>query len=158
MVSIDDYIIDHRNFDWSKLLDNWSWLLPERLTPWIMNRISDLFIVLDDGTVHMLDVGGGSLKAVAKSRDDFAIRIDEDDNANDWLAIPLVDRLVASGITLQPGQCYGFRKPPILGGGYSVDNIAVLRVEEYYGAYGSIHQQINGLPDGSRVVIRAKFQ
>ena len=153
-MSINDYIIDHRGFDWSKLLANWSWLLPERFTAWIMNRFGDLFIVLDDGTVHMLDVGCGSLKKVAESRDEFAVKIDEDDNANEWLMIPLVDRLVASGITLQAGQCYGFRQPPILGGGYSIDNVAVLSVDDYYGGYGSIHQQINNLPCGPQIAIR----
>jgi len=155
-MSINDYIIDHGSFDWPKLLGNWSWLLPEMLTVWIMNRFGDLFVVLDDGTVHMLDIGRGSLKKMAEDRDDFARKVDQDDNANEWLMIPLVDRLVASDVKLQPGQCYGFRQPPILGGGYSVDNVAVLRVDDYYGGYGSIHRQISVLPDGSQVVIKGE--
>ncbi len=153
---IHDYIIDHSGFDWPNLLSNWAWLLPETLTVWIMNRFGDLFVVLDDGTVHMLNVGCGSLKKVAESRDDFGVLLDEGDNANVWLMIPLVDELVASGMTLQPGQCYCFRQPPVLGGNYTLENVGMLPVHDYYAGYGSIHRQISDLPDGSQVVIEIK--
>ena len=46
---------------------------------------------MDDDEV-MLDVGRGTLEKVAESRDDFAKKSDEDDNANQWLMIPLIDR------------------------------------------------------------------
>jgi hypothetical protein len=60
---------------------------------------------------------------------------------------------VASGLRLQPGQCYGFRVPPVLGGEYAVENCGVLPIPDYLGAYGSIHDQLRGVPDGSRVVL-----
>lgn len=41
-------------------LRDWAWLLPSTLTVWLINRFGDLFVVLDDGTVHMLDVGSDS--------------------------------------------------------------------------------------------------
>jgi hypothetical protein len=47
-----------------------------------MNRFGDLFVVFGDGTVHMLDVGAGTLNKLANSRDDFASKLDEGDNAN----------------------------------------------------------------------------
>src|SRR6476619_1753634 len=145
-MTLHDYIIDHRGIDWASVLRPWSWLLPTALTVWIMNRFGDLFLVLDDGTVHMLDVGGGTLKKVAESRDDFANKIDEDDNANQWLMVPLIDRLVTSGLTLREGQCYSYKQPPVLGGDYTVENTCVLPIPEHYGAYGSIHSQIKNLP------------
>src|SRR4026209_235960 len=70
-MSIHDYIIDHRDIDWPTVLSEWSWLVPATLTVWIMNRFGDLFIVLADGTVHILDVGCGTLSKVADTRDDF---------------------------------------------------------------------------------------
>jgi hypothetical protein len=152
-MSLQDYIIDHRGFDWCALLKNWAWLLPRKFTLWIMNRFGDLFLVLDDGTVQMLDVGDGSLKKVAESRDDFGVKLDEDDNANNWLMISLVDRLVASGITLQEGKCYSYRQPPILGGDYTVENTVVLPVDQHYAGYGSLQEQIKDVPDGTQVTI-----
>jgi hypothetical protein len=92
-------------------LSGWQWLLPTEFTVWLMNRFGDLFLILPDGSVHMLDIGAGSLTKLAESRDDFARIIDEDDNADDWLMIPLVDGLVATGVNLQPGQCNGMLIP-----------------------------------------------
>ena len=154
-MSIHDYIIDHRGLDWRALLAEWTWLIPNAFTVWLMNRFGDLFLVFADGSVHMLDVGAGTLKQVADSRDDFAVKADENDNANDWFMIPLVDQLVATGLTLHEGQCYSYKMPPVLGGQYTVENTCVLPIAQHYGAYGSIHKQIKDLPDGSAVVITA---
>ena len=156
MTSIDDYIIDHAEFDWLTLFDKWTWLLPNNFTVWIMNRFGDLFIVLEDGTIHMLDVGRGSLEKVAEHRDDFAQKVNIDDNVNDWLMIPLVDQLVAFGLTLSAGQCYTYRQPPVLGGDYTVDNVVVMDIPQHYAVYGSIHQQIKDVPDGTEVRIKTR--
>jgi hypothetical protein len=153
---LQDYTLDHRGFDWPRLLANWAWLLPEKFTVWIVNRYGDLFIILDDGTVHMLDVGGGKLKKIAETREEFAAKIDEGDNANDWLMIPLIDQLVASGMTLHDGQCYSYRQPPVLGGDYTVENTVVVPFVEHFGMYGSIYEQIKDVPDGAQVVIKLK--
>src|SRR5262249_11914395 len=106
-----------------------------------------------DGMVHMLDVGAGTLSKVADSRDDFCAKIDEGDNANQWLMIPLVDKMVAAGVVLRPAQCYGFKIPPVLGGDYSVENAGPLPVWDYLSAYGYIHEQLRDAPDGSQVVL-----
>ena len=98
----------------------------------------------------------GSLTKLAENRDDFATLIDEDDNADDWLMIPLVDRLVAAGVLLKPGECYSFLIPPVLGGDYTIENTVVLPIIEHYGVYGSYHEQLRGVPDGTKVVIKVQ--
>lgn len=114
-MDVSDYLIDHSNVDWAGVLSPWHWLLPEELTVWLMNRFGDLFIVLDDGSVHMFDVGGGTFERIAESRDGFRAEIDQGDNANLWLMVPLVDKLVAAGKSLRPGYCYSYITPPVLG-------------------------------------------
>jgi hypothetical protein len=153
-ISVADYLIDQSGIDWPKALAPWSWLLPREFTLWLVNRFADLFLVLPDGTVHMLDVGAGTLTKIAESRDDFCNKIGEDDNANQWLMIPLVDRMVAAGVVLQLGQCYGFKTPPVLGGDYTIENAGPLPVWDYLGGYGSIHEQLQDVPDGSQVVLK----
>src|SRR5262245_12666298 len=148
---VHDYLIDHAAFNWPELLKEWTWLLPNEFTVWLMNRFGDLFIVLNDGSVQMLDIGGGSLTKVADSRDDFCTTIDMDDKANDWLMIPLVDRLVDAGMKLETGKCYHHKWPPIVGGEYTVENTAVIDIAEHLGFYGSIHEQLKDLPDGAKV-------
>jgi hypothetical protein len=151
--SINDYLIDRAGIDWPDVLSGWSWLLPSQFNLWLVNRFADLFMVLCDGSVHMLDVGIGTLTRIADSRDDFGAKIDEGDNANEWLMIPLVNELVAAGISLQPGQCYGFKFPPVLGGEYTVENVGPLPIWEYLGACGSIHEQLRDVPDGAQVTL-----
>ena len=153
-VSAADYLIDQTGIEWPKVLASWSWLLPPKFTLWLVNRFADLFLVLPDGTVHMLDVGAGTLTKLADSRDDFGAKVDEDDNANQWLMIPLVDKMVATGTVLGPGQCYGFKTPLVLGGDYTVENVGPLPVWDYLGACGSIHEQLQDVPDGSQVVLK----
>ena len=155
-MDVGDYLIDHQDFDWPTLLSDWAWLLPDELTVWLMSRYGDLFLVFGDETVHMLDVGAGTIEKVGVSRDDFCLRIDEANHANNWLMIPLVDRLVESGKLLPPGRCYSFIIPPILGGEYSVENTATLRIAEHYSVYASIHQQVKDLPPGTQVDFKTK--
>jgi hypothetical protein len=155
-MSVDDYLIDHTGFDWAQLLDDWRWLLPAMFTVWLVNRYGDLFMTTPDGCVHMLDVGAGTLTQVADNRDDFVIKIDEDNNANDWLMIPLVDRLVSAGMLLKPGECYSLVLPPIVGGDYTIENTAVRQIAELYAFNGSIHEQMRDVQDGEEVIFTVK--
>ncbi len=153
-MSVEDYLIDPKYLDWPRLLAGWAWLVPPKFEVWLMNRFGDLFLVLPDGTLHMLDVGAGQLDRLAESRDDFCRIIDEDDNANIWLMIPLIDKLLEAGMTLKTGQCYSFLTPPILGGDYTVENTRIIPIEELYRLYGSYHQQLKDVPDGTKVEIK----
>jgi hypothetical protein len=110
-----DYLLDRESEDWPSLLGNWSWLLPTAFTLWMVNRFGDTFVILDDGAVHMLDVGQGTFLRVADDREQFAAQLDTA-AANDRLLIPLVDSCVEAGLRLGPRQCYGYKIAPALGG------------------------------------------
>ena len=153
-MNIHDYLIDQTGLDWQELLREWHYLLPPKFRVWLLTRVGDLFITLPDGSIHMLDVGAGELRKVAASRDEFCAKIDEPGVAADWLMIPIVDQLVSSGAVLGLGQCYSFRQLPVLGGSYKADNRMVFPIREHFGAWGSIHRQISGLPEGTTVVIK----
>ena len=124
------------------------------MTIWFVNRFGDIFAALDDGSIHMLDVGGGTFKPIANSRDDFSIMLNEDSYANQWLMIPLIDSLVDAGKQLRHGYCYGYLQSPVLGGDYTVENTTVIPISEHYGLNASIHTQIKDLPDGSMVRLK----
>ena len=151
---ITDYLLDSEGIDWTRALATWRWLLPAEFTVWLANRFAELFLVVPDGSVYMLEVGAGTLTKLAESRDDFCTKIDDGNNANEWLMIPMVDRMIAAGFTLQPGQCYGFKISPVLGGEYDVENCAPITVWDYLRANGLIHEQIQNLPDGATVELK----
>src|SRR6516225_637888 len=96
-MNVHDYLIDPSDLDWVQLLSGWGWLLPSEFSVWLMNRYGDLFLILPDATVHMLDTGDSSRTKLAESKGDFARIIDEEGNADDWLMIPLVDRMALFG-------------------------------------------------------------
>ncbi len=148
-----DYLIPHEGHDWGELLSPWHELLPGEFTLWMVNRIGDAIVVFDDGSVHMLDVGGGSISRLADSKKEFAKKIDEGSNANDWLAIALVDAMVGEGERLERGQCYGFVQPPILGGDYDPSNLRRVPLKEHYRLLGEVHRRTKDLPDGAQVRI-----
>jgi len=154
-VNISDYLIEQQDHDWDDLLSEWHWLLPEKFTLWLVNRYGDLFIVRDDdSSVWMVDIGIGSIEYLASSRDEYANLLDIDDNADDWLMIPLVDQCVQAGLKLATGQCYSFKVPPVLGGQYDVSNTHVCNISVHYSLLGQIHNRIKDLPDGTQVRFR----
>lgn len=151
MPRLTDYTLDTQSVDWPDLLSTWAWLVPGEFTVWFVNRFGDLFLVYEDGAVSRLDVGGGSLEKLAESRGEFSDLIDEGNNANDWLMMPLVDQLVSAGMKLGPGQCYSYAQLPVLGGDYTVANTRVVPFAQHYKAFGPIHEKLKDLPDGTTV-------
>lgn len=152
-MNLHDYLIDQAGHDWSGILAEWHWLLPSDLTVWMVNRFGDIIFVPADGTVHFLDIGAGTTKQLANSREDFYQQVDFGDNADNWLLISLTDKCVAAGLTLQPGQCYSFKVPPVLGGEYAVGNVEISDLVVNYSLLAQINQQTKDLPDGAQVKI-----
>lgn len=155
-MSINDYLIEDPSLDWASLLTPWAGLLAREVTVWLVNRFGDLFLVYQDGSVHMLDVAVGEAKKLADSRDDFCTKLDENNNANQWLMIPFIDELVEAGVRLRPGTCYTYRKPPTIGGDYSVENTAVIPIAQHYGFYGDLYRQTKNMRDGTPVILLPK--
>jgi hypothetical protein len=151
-MNINDYLIDQAEKDWATLLRDWMPPLPPSFTLWLVNRFGDVFVVSDDdGCVHMLDVGSGTLVRVADNRDHFADLLDVNDNAMDWLMIPLVNACRDAGMSLAASQCYGFKIPPILGGEYDVSNVEPTDLAVHYSFLADIYKQTKDLPDGTPI-------
>jgi len=125
--------------------------LPNTLTVWFVNRFGEFVLVIEDGSIHHLDIGAGTLNRIADSWDHFCHSIDQNGNADEWLMVPLVDECVASSLTLGSGQCYAFRVLPVFGGTSSIDNVMISKLHGYVEFAGPAHEQIRNLPDGATV-------
>jgi hypothetical protein len=150
-MNLHDYLLDHAHWQWPELLQHWTWLVPPTFTVWIVNRFGDLFICLDDNSIHHLDIGAGTLKRVAATRDEFCNRIDDPEQANFFLMIPLVDELVAAECLLSPDECYSYRLAPAFQGGYTLDNLVVRPIAEHYNIFGPLHLLTKDIPDGTPI-------
>ena len=144
---IHDYLLE--DADWQAMLQAWAFALPAEFTMWFANRFGDPFLLYDDGSVHRLLIDLGRTEKLADNREAFAAAMDA--QADDWLALPLVDRCVAAGRTLAPGRCYGFKIPPVLGGSYGLDNIVTISITERLAWAADLQQQIADVPDGGKV-------
>jgi hypothetical protein len=151
MTDINNYLIQQDGKDWGAWLRGWTPPLPQDFTLWMVNRFGDLIIVADDGSVHMLDMGSGVLNPLADTCEDFYAKIDQDDNADNWLLITLTDACVAAGMALEPNECYGLTIPAFLGGKYAIENIKPMDMQVYYELTADIYQQAKDLPDGAKI-------
>lgn len=152
-MNIADYLIDQEGKDWNEFMSDWGFALPEPFTIWLVNRFGDIVAVFDDGSVHFLDVGTGVIERIADSCEHFISLVDQDNNARGWFLIDLVDQCVAAGFVLNDNQCYSFKVPPILGGQYSVQNVAVTDLAVHYSFMADICRQAKDLPNGTKVRI-----
>ena len=152
-LNVSDYLIDHSELVWSELLADWKWLVPTTASVWLMNRFAELVLVREDGSVAYLETSTGVLRTIARDREEFIVSIDQGNNANEWLMIPLVDQCVAAGMALGANQCYGFITAPTLGGQYNISNVERLDMAVYLSLMGQIHEQIEDLPDGAKISI-----
>jgi hypothetical protein len=142
-MNVIDYLIAPSANDWPKLLSLWVPPLPARLTPWLMNKMGDTFVVTQEGRIIGLELGSGLCREVANSREHFASLLDQRQNAEAWLRISLVDACRRSGMTLTPTQCYGFRVPPTLGGRYEVSNLTPMELIDHYSYQAYICKQVD---------------
>jgi Domain of unknown function (DUF1851) len=78
---------------------------------------------------------------VAHDRQQFARLLDTGNNADAWLRISLVDACRNAGMRLGPSECYGFKIPPTLGGGYEVANLAPTSLAVHYSYQAYICKQ-----------------
>ena len=101
--------------------------------------------------MNLLEMSAGQIRKIAESREDFIVKSDQDDRADDWLMISLLARCVAAGKGLERGQCYGFIRPPVLGGSYEIGNIEVSDLSVHLSIMGQLAEAIRELPDGTPI-------
>jgi hypothetical protein len=140
-MNIHDYLIAQSGKDWTRLLSCWTPPLPAHFTLWLVNRLGDVFVVVDSGAVLHLDVGAGRCIEAARDREHFAQLLNDSSNADRWLRIRLVNACRQAGMNLGPSECYGFKIPPTLGGQYEVANLKPTHLAVHYSYQAYICKQ-----------------
>ena len=140
-MNITDYLLAHTGTDWRKLLNYWIPPLPPRFNLWLANLLGDVFVIDQRNAVVRLEVGTGNCAVVANSREHFAQLLDQGTHTDEWLRIRLVDECRRAGMKLEAHQCYGFRIPPALGGGYDIANLVPTHLAVHYSYQAYICKQ-----------------
>jgi len=133
--------------------EDWLWLIGTDKTVILVTALGDLFLKSKDKGVYWLEVGGGKFEKVASDIDEFERKLTDINNVNEWFMIDLTTELRLSGSKLNKDEVYSYKKLPIIGGDYSVDNFEPTNVEEHFSLAGQVHRKVKDVPDGTKVNI-----
>ena len=146
-----DLLIDDPSLDFSRLLEDWRWLLVGSFRVVVGSKFGDWFVERLGGAVEMLDMQSGQLRQVAGSRDEFYQLIRTREKQEEWLRSELVTGLHEKGMIPDAGQCYAFSVPPILGGTVDPESVEVMDLAVWVSFCGQIQEQVRNLPPETEV-------
>jgi hypothetical protein len=133
------------------LLCDWRWLLGDSMQLLLVSALGDMFLADAEGRIFWLDTGTGQLQQIAGSETEFKQLMQQKENADQWFIPQLVGDLMAGGIRLSPGQCYSYKKPPILGGEIEPANFEPADLSVHFSLLGQLHRKVKDLPPGAKI-------
>ncbi len=146
-----DLIKDKSKIDITDIRESWKWLISNQKDILIVTIFGDLFLIGNNDEINWLETGTGNLTTIANNFEDFKIQLQNQDNYNNWFLNWLHEDIRNSGIALEDNQVFSFKKPLMLGGDYSFDNIEPTDISVHFHFSSQICKQIKDLPDGTKV-------
>jgi len=140
--------------DTERLLSEWRWLCPSRMSLIARNAFGDLFLRDELGAVFWLNTTVGEFNKASSSETEFREMAETSEKRKEWFAEP---ELLAYGKRgLYPGlsQCIGYSVPAVFAEGGRPETAYVADLYDYVSFLGDLHRQISDLPDGSKVQLR----
>jgi len=150
-ITWNELTVDFQKHGAENLLQEWRWLLGDSMQLLLVSALGDMFLADDKGRVHWLDAGAGQLEQIAESPEEFKRLMQQRENVDQWFVPELVGDLLAGGLRLSPGECFGYKRPPVLGGAIEPDNFEPTDLSVHFSILGQIHRQVKDLPSGARI-------
>ena len=135
----------------AELLEDWAWLLPKPHELFVLNNFGDMFLRNEAGEIYFLSVATGLVNRLAEPSAEFQQLSADQVDREKWFLLGLLNELERAGMKISSGQCFGFKKPPSLGGEIELSNIEVSPLYPYVSLMGQIHQQVNKLLPGTKI-------
>ncbi|MHA4847902.1 T6SS immunity protein Tdi1 domain-containing protein [Flavitalea antarctica] len=135
------------------LLKYWGWKIGDVKAIAHLTALGDLFFIGRDDGIYWLQTDCGNFSKVAESLERFEECLTDQGKIAEWFLPWLVQKLILAGRTLEPTEVYSYRKPPIIGGEYTIDNIEITDINAHLECSGQIFQGIENLPDGTKISI-----
>ncbi len=120
----------------------------------LISSMGDIFLSGKDDAIYWLQTNDGTLSKVADNLKIFEVLLKDEDNIDNWFLPLLIEKLVVAGKILGENEVYSFKKLPVLGGDYSIENIDPTNMSVHFTFTGCICEQIKDLPDGTHVKIK----
>jgi hypothetical protein len=148
------FAIEH--LDVERLLADWRWLCPSRMSVVARNAFGDLFLRDDSGGIFRLNVAVGRLTKVADSEVQFRELAASHEKREEWFAEVREQAAAARGLKPDASQCVAFSVPLVFAESGSPDTPYVADLYEHISFLGELNRQISSLPDGAKVRLHVK--
>ncbi|AZO08961.1 MULTISPECIES: T6SS immunity protein Tdi1 domain-containing protein [unclassified Mesorhizobium] len=149
--NLQHLFIEPSGRDVTEALDGWKWIGLDGLEPAAVSAFGDIFFRAADGSVKHLDMIAGRLTQVSRTWSELETQLNDSGRQDDLLLASLVVAARRKGLVLDRGQCYDFKKPPVLGGGMEVDQMEKTFFVVKVHIAGQIHRQVKDLPPGTKI-------
>jgi hypothetical protein len=131
-------------------LDSWGWIGAAGKIPLFASVFGDVFFRADDGFWY-LDTLEGTLTRVWADAQALKADLATASGQDRYLLAGLAFGAESRGLIPDPGQVYNFKVPPVMGGALDVDNVETIDFVVGLNIAGQLHDQIRGLPPGTRI-------
>ncbi len=132
-------------------LDDWRWLLKTPHDVLLITAMGSAFVTASDGAVHFLDTLEGTLSPVAPTRAAFMTLMDRRAFDPSWFNPDMLELKATQHVLLEPGQCYCYTLPPVLGGSFDSANVRPIDIAVHFSMAGQLHRQLQGHPPGFQI-------
>jgi hypothetical protein len=155
-LQLSNLTVNFENFNLEDICSAWHWRIQEQKSIVLISKLGDMFLLGKDGCIYWLQTDCGDLVKIADGLQHFEALLSVEENLDNWFLPSLLETLVNSGKILKPNEVYSYKKLPVIGGSYTIDNIEPTDVSVHFALAGQICEQIQNLPDGTKVKITFK--
>jgi hypothetical protein len=141
-LKLSELVKDKSNIDLKDICSDWEWLVNEQKNVLLVTLFGDLFFIGPSDEVNWLDTGTGSLTRIAENVKHFEKLLEDRENFNDWLMVRLYLDLQKNHQKLKGNEVYSYKKMPIIGGDYSIENIEATDISVHFSITGQICKQV----------------
>lgn len=131
-------------------LGSWQWISIGAKTPLFTSPFGDVVFQAEDG-FWFLDTLEGSLTRTWDSTGALKADLATASGQDRYLLAGLAIGAEHQGLIPAPGQIYGFKTPPVLGGTLDLGNVEVIDFVVGLHLAGQLHDQVRRLPPGTRI-------
>ena len=151
-MTLNDLTVNFEHLKREELLSEWEWLIGNKKTPILLSASGDAFLQdASTGSVSCLDTATAELFEVAGDISEFQELLKEQEFVANHLAVNMIEDLINNNVLLEPGKIYSYKKPPVLGGEYILENIEPTDIAVHFSLSGQIHYQVKDLPEGATI-------
>ncbi|MBA4197620.1 MAG: hypothetical protein C0459_08710 [Chitinophaga sp.] len=145
---------DITKIDTEDILSCWQWRLKNMKAIVCISVLGDIFLLGQDDAIYWLQTDNGDLTKIVDSFEQFQQSLIDEEKIDNWFLPQLIEKLITAGKTLKENEVYSYKKLPVIGGAYSIDNIDPTDMSVHFAFSGQICEQIKDLPDGTKVNIK----